>query len=158
MVDFPGCLARYTFLLNFRFSAYLFSKSLKQKHCILSFESNICWVLSAVLSHFSHVLLFVTLWTVDHQAPLSMGILQARILVWVAMPFSKGSSQTRDWTCASYISCIGKWVFLFVWFGFVFVLSLAPPGKLWYLVVSMHVHDYKSKLHGYWSRLPQWRR
>ena len=27
------------------------------------------------------------------QAPLSMGILQARILEWVAMPSSRGSSQ-----------------------------------------------------------------
>ena len=27
-----------------------------------------------------------------HQAPLSMGILQARILEWVAIPFSRGSS------------------------------------------------------------------
>ena len=26
-----------------------------------------------VLSHFSHVQLFVTLWTVAHQAPLSVG-------------------------------------------------------------------------------------
>ena len=25
-------------------------------------------------------------------------ILQARILVWVAIPFSRGSSQHRDWT------------------------------------------------------------
>ena len=32
-------------------------------------------------------------WTVDCQASLSMGILQARILEWVAMPSSKGSSQ-----------------------------------------------------------------
>ena len=31
----------------------------------------------------------VTLWTVAEQAPL---ILQARILEWVAMPFSRGSS------------------------------------------------------------------
>jgi len=30
--------------------------------------------------HFSHVQFFVTLWAVPHQAPLSMGILQARIL------------------------------------------------------------------------------
>ena len=30
--------------------------------------------------------------------PLSMGILQARILEWVAMPSSKGSSQPRDQT------------------------------------------------------------
>ena len=32
-------------------------------------------------------------WTVAYQASLSMGILQARILDWVAMPSSKGSSQ-----------------------------------------------------------------
>ena len=31
------------------------------------------------------------------------GILQARILEWVAFPFSRGSSQPRDWT---YVSCI----------------------------------------------------
>ena len=33
-----------------------------------------------------HVRLFATPWTVAHQAPLSMGIFQARILEWVAMP------------------------------------------------------------------------
>ena len=40
--------------------------------------------------------LFVTLWTVAHQAPLFMGILQARILEWVAMPFSRGSSPSKN--------------------------------------------------------------
>ena len=39
-------------------------------------------------SHFSCVRLCVTLWTVARQAPLSMGILQARTLEWVAMPLS----------------------------------------------------------------------
>ena len=43
-------------------------------------------------------------WTVAHQAPLSMGILQARILEWVAMPFSKRSSQSRDSTQVSRIA------------------------------------------------------
>ena len=46
----------------------------------------------------SPVRLFVTPWTVARQAPLSMGILQARILEWVAMPSSRGSSQPRDRT------------------------------------------------------------
>ena len=32
------------------------------------------------------------------------GIFQARILEWVAFPFSKGSSQPRDWTQVSRIS------------------------------------------------------
>ena len=38
------------------------------------------------------------------------GILQARILEWVAMPFLRGSSQPGDQTHVSYISCIGRWV------------------------------------------------
>ena len=32
------------------------------------------------------------------------GILQARILEWVAFPFSRGSSQPRDWTQVSRIA------------------------------------------------------
>ena len=36
----------------------------------------------------SPVPLFVTPWTAARQAPLSMGILQARMVKWVAMPFS----------------------------------------------------------------------
>ena len=49
---------------------------------------------------FSRVQLFATPWTVTHQAPLFMGFLffQARILEWVAMPSSMGSSQPRDRT------------------------------------------------------------
>ena len=38
---------------------------------------------------------------VAHQAPLSMETPQARILEWVAMPSSKGSSQPRDQTQVS---------------------------------------------------------
>ena len=65
---------------------------------------------ACILSHFSHVWLFATLWTIAHQAPLSMGILQATILEWVAIPSSRGSSWSRDRTHASYVSCIGRWV------------------------------------------------
>ena len=39
------------------------------------------------------------------------GISQARILEWVALSFSRGASQLRDWTC---ISCIGRWI-LYHW-------------------------------------------
>ena len=46
----------------------------------------------------SCVRLLASLWIVAHQAPLSMGILQARILEWVAMPSSKASSQPKDQT------------------------------------------------------------
>ena len=46
-----------------------------------------------------------SLWPDDCCRPVSFvhGILQARILVWVAMHSSRGSSQPRDWT---QISCI----------------------------------------------------
>ena len=53
---------------------------------------------------FSQVWLFVTPWTVARQAPLSMGILLARILEWVAIPISRGSSQPRDETQV-YLLC-----------------------------------------------------
>ena len=39
-----------------------------------------------------YVQLFVTPWTVACQASLFRGILQARILEWVTVPFSRGSS------------------------------------------------------------------
>ena len=39
-----------------------------------------------------------------------MGILQARILEWIAMPSSRGSSWPRDGTHVSCVSCIGRQV------------------------------------------------
>ena len=57
---------------------------------------------------FSCVGLFVTLWTVALQAPLSMGILQARILQWVVISSSRGSAQRKDGTWVSYVSCMGR--------------------------------------------------
>ena len=54
---------------------------------------------------FSCVWLFVTPWTIALQVSLSMGILQARILKWVVIPFSKGSSRPRDRTQVSCIAC-----------------------------------------------------
>ena len=38
------------------------------------------------------------------------GILQARILEWVAMSSSRGSSPLRDQTGLFYVSCLDKWV------------------------------------------------
>ena len=68
-------------------------------------------------SPFSRVQLFVTLWTIACQDPLSMGILQARILEWVAMPSSRGPSPPRDQTRVSH--------FLHWQAG----SALPPPGK-----------------------------
>ena len=50
------------------------------------------------------VWLFVTPWTVAYQVPHPMGFFfQARILQWVAISFSRRSSQPRVWT---WVSCI----------------------------------------------------
>ena len=39
---------------------------------------------------------------IAHQVPPSMKFFQARILQWVAISFSRGTSQTWDQTCVSY--------------------------------------------------------
>ena len=53
---------------------------------------------------------FVTLWTIACKTPLSMEILQARILDWVAIPFSRGSFWCRD--CRSFgVNCMERWAF-----------------------------------------------
>ena len=59
---------------------------------------------ACVLSRFSGVHLFATLWTIAHRAPLSMGILQARILERVDLPSQAslgfpGSSAGKESTC-----------------------------------------------------------
>ena len=56
----------------------------------------------------SRVQLFATPWTIVRQTPLSMGILQERILEWVAMPSSTGSPQPRDQT---QVSCLADGFF-----------------------------------------------
>ena len=39
------------------------------------------------------------------------GVFQARILEWVALPYSRGSFQPRDQTSVSCIFCIGRQTF-----------------------------------------------
>ena len=59
---------------------------------------------ACMLSCFSHVWLFVSLWTITCQAPLSMKILlQGRILECVAMSSSRESPWPRDWASVSYL-------------------------------------------------------
>ena len=55
-------------------------------HCIVNIKWK-CWLLSRAW-------LFVTPWTVARQTPLCMEF--SRILEWVAIPLSRGSSQPRD--------------------------------------------------------------
>ena len=66
-----------------------------------------------ILHHLSHqghlkVKVKVTQWCLTLCDPMEYtvhGILQARILEWVAFPFSRGSFQPRDRTQVSHIAC-----------------------------------------------------
>ena len=99
--------------------------SCKLASCIFQPESLLCWmgtpinfrsqtviwavcvcVCVCVLSHFSRVQLFVTLWTVTCQRNLA----GKNYLEWVVMPYSRGSSWPMDQTCISHISYIGRQV------------------------------------------------
>ena len=77
------------------------------------------------------------------------GILQARILEWVAISFSRGIFQPRDRT---HVSCIAGGL-----------LTVEPPGKptgsyAWQLKVQMQVKGikcpgrYSALGHGHWTR------
>ena len=60
---------------------------------------------ACVLSHFSYVQLFVTLWNLACQAPMSMEIFQSRILERVAVPSSRRSSQSSDMNLLCLLHC-----------------------------------------------------
>ena len=77
-------------------------------HSLAVMVSSICMVVRAFVV--SHIRLCDPPGTVACQAPLSMWILQARILEWVSMPSFKGSSRPRDHTHVSYVSCTGRQV------------------------------------------------
>ena len=71
-----------------------------------------------MLSCFSHIQLFSTLWTITSQAPLSKGFSRQGYKC-IAMPSSRGSSQPRDQTRISL--CLLHWQAC--------SLPLAPPGE-----------------------------
>ena len=93
-----------------------------------------------------------------------MGILQAGILEWVAMPSSRGSSQPGDWT---HVSCTGRWI-LYHWtpweahlLGFQLPASLAVHTQASFIrmVISFMrlnptnnlFQSYRSFFHTHWK-------
>ena len=98
-------------------------KSLLQYHSV---KASILWPSAFFMVHLSHPYMFtgktmrakslqlcLTLCNpIDCSLPGSsaQGILRARILEWVAISSSRRSSQPRDRTHISYVSCIGRWV------------------------------------------------
>ena len=64
---------------------------------------------------------------IAHQAPLSVGFLEARILEWVAMLFSRGSSRPSDQAQVSYIAGV----------FFTILATKETPSLVWaYLIYS----------------------
>ena len=117
--------------------------------------NKLCYILViyvCVLRHFSCVWLFVIPWTVAHQTPLSVGFFRQHY--WsVAMPSSRGSSQPRDWTHVSYVSCIARFL----------TISTTWEWKSWNTAtasISMHLkHNaekknqrffFKKRIHSAW--------
>ena len=89
-------------------------------------ESILSYIIVVLCKHARSLQLCLTLCdTVDYSPPGSSvhRISQARILEWVAISFSRGSSQPRDRTSTSCSSCIAGRFF-----------TTEPPGKLlsWY--------------------------
>ena len=92
---------------------------------------------ACVLSHFSCVLLCAALWTVSPPGFSVYEILQARILEWIAMPSSMGSSWPRDQTCVSL--CFLHWQ--------VGSSPLAPPRKPIYLHIFKNIQAGSYSIH-----------
>jgi len=97
----------------------------------------------------------LTLWDpIDCSPPGSSvhGLLQARILEWVAIPFSRRSSQPRDWTQVSHIVDrfqMDKYTFVFIFFaimGYHRILNIVPCAIQKDLVVYSLSTDTNSHL------------
>ena len=101
------------------------NKLKNKNHMVISIEQKSIWQNSEliydknspeskqrehVLCHFSHVQLFATIWTIPHQAPLSMGFSSQEYWSELPCPPTGNLPWPRDQTHTSYISCIGRQV------------------------------------------------
>ena len=77
-------------------------------HCFVGFFFLLDTPLAHVwmLSHFSHIQLFVTPWTITHQAPLSVGFSQQEY--WSGLPFPSPGGLPDPGVWVSCLSCIGR--------------------------------------------------
>ena len=117
-----------------------------------------------LLSSFSHIQLFATLWTVACQAPLFMGFSKQKYWSGFAMTSPRGFSWPRDLTSFSYVSCIGRQVLYYYcllesptkvkwkwkWYSLGHVLLFATPWS----VAHQAPLSMKFSRQEYWSGLP----
>ena len=108
--------------------------------CIFQCLTGQWLVQSESVNHSSHVGLFATPWTVD---PSVRVISQASILEWVAISYSRGSSQPRDQTRVSFI--VGR----------LFTISAI---RVWsrYLIFVTWVNEYSSQPWTQWIWALPW--
>ena len=72
-------------------------------------------------------------------------IFQARILEWVVMSFSRGSSQPKDPTC---VSCLGRWI-LYHWTPIIVVCSAScTHTKILHVVYNKYLFVFIFPLPG----------
>ena len=75
-----------------------------------------------------------TPWTVACQAPLSMGILQARILEWVALLQGIFPTQGSNWGllyCRQILYCLSEWEFTNFYLEMVWLLNKSFSLYVW---------------------------
>ena len=73
------------------------------------------------------------------------GILQARILKWVAMPSFRGSSQPRDQTRVFYVSCISRRVLYHCChLGSPKGTGLRASSEIWIWILQPHLIAFAS--------------
>ena len=131
-----------------------------QGPCMLaSDKQKVYWILKRFLSCFwlwlislcmraqllSHVQLFVTTWTGPTGSSV-LGILQARILEWVAISSFRGSSWPRDQTYVSCSSCCGRqipyhWAIWEAWIETWWILNIEPITHFRYSLGHTHGED-----------------
>ena len=80
------------------------------KHITFTVHS-ISIIIVCVCESLNHVWLFVSPWTVARQASLSMEFSRQKYWEWIAISFSRGTSQPRDRTLGSGL--LGK--FFIIW-------------------------------------------
>ena len=104
----PAIIYIYSFPLEPLFYSLLSHPTLLGHHRAPGYTSHYLfytWIHACMVT--SLIRLFVTLWTVCSLPGFSVhGIFQSKTLKWVAIPSSRGSFGSRDWTCVSFVSCI----------------------------------------------------
>ena len=70
------------------------------------------------------------------------GIFLAGILEWVAISYSKGSSQRGDQTRVSCVSCIGKWI-LYHYATWEAQFCCKKRNKFWIAYTLKHRHSHR---------------